>query len=244
MAIPLYAQVARKLSAAIASGRFPVGSLLPTELELCDQYGTSRPTVRLALQELQAMGLVSRKKRLGTSVDSATPQAGYSQAVASLEDLVQLAEDQMRILRKAERVVLSRAAAKQLGVLPGTRWIRLELLRLPGDGNEEEPAGWTETYIDADYTDIPKLLRKQPKILVSSLIESHYGRRVAEVEQTIRAVPLAPDLAELLHAEPGSPALRIMRRYLDQANEAFEIAITIHPGERMSVSTRLRRDRP
>ena len=41
MATPLYAQVARKLSAAIASGRFPVGSLLPTELELCDQYGTS-----------------------------------------------------------------------------------------------------------------------------------------------------------------------------------------------------------
>lgn len=189
------------------------------------------------------MGLVSRKKRLGTKVESATPQRGYSQAVASLEDLVQLAEDQVRSVRKAETVVLDRPTAKQLGVLPGTRWIRLELLRLPGDGNEETPAGWTETYIDADYADIPKLLRKQPKILVSSLIESYYGRRVAEVEQIIHAVPLPPEVAEVLHAKAGSPALRIMRRYLDHANEAFEIAITIHPGDRMSVATRLRRDR-
>lgn len=244
MSTPLYAQVAKELSAAITSGRFPVGSLLPTELELCGQYGTSRPTVRLALQELQALGLVSRKKRLGTRVESATPQTGYSQSVATLEGLMQLAEDQVRVVRKVETVVVDRPTAKQLGVLPGTRWIRIELLRLPGDGNAEKPVGWTETYIDAEYTDVPKLLRKQPKVLVSSLIESLYGRRVAEVEQTVRAVPLAPELAPVLHADAGSPALCVMRRYLDHTNEAFEIAITIHPADRMVVKSRLRRDRP
>ncbi|WP_342352968.1 GntR family transcriptional regulator, partial [Methylobacterium frigidaeris] len=42
----LWAQVARDLRAGIASGRYPIGSLLPTELELCEQYGMSRHTVR------------------------------------------------------------------------------------------------------------------------------------------------------------------------------------------------------
>ena len=244
MRTPLYAQVARELSAAITSGRFPVGSLLPTEFELCDQYGTSRPTVRQALQELQAMGLVSRKKRLGTRVESASPKTGYSQSVATLEGLVQLAEDQVRIVCKVETVVVDRPTAKRLDVLPGSRWIRIELLRLPGDGNVEQPVGWTETYIDAEYTDVPKMLRKQPKVLVSSLIESLHGRRVAEVEQTVRAVPLAAELALVLHAQAGSPALCVMRRYLDHTNEVFEIAITIHPADRMVVKSRLRRDRP
>jgi DNA-binding GntR family transcriptional regulator len=244
MTMPLYARVAQELSAAISSGRFPIGSLLPTEIELCETYGTSRPTIRLALQELQAMGLVSRKKRLGTRVEAATPQTGYSQSVATLEGLMQLAEDQVRVVRRIETVVVDRPTAKRLGVSPGSDWIRIELLRLPGDGNVKKPLGWTETYIDGEYTKVAKLLRKQPKVLVSSLIESIYGRRVAEVEQTVRAVALPPALATVLHADADSPALCVVRRYLDHTNEAFEIATTLHPADRMVVRSRLRRDRP
>ena len=36
---PRYLQIARELTAAIASGRYPVGARLPTELELCEQFG-------------------------------------------------------------------------------------------------------------------------------------------------------------------------------------------------------------
>ena len=48
-----YAQVARDLAEGIGNGRFPVGSLLPKELELCEQYAASRHTVRAAIRELQ-----------------------------------------------------------------------------------------------------------------------------------------------------------------------------------------------
>ena len=37
-AAPRYLQIARELTAAIASGRYPVGARLPTELELCEQF--------------------------------------------------------------------------------------------------------------------------------------------------------------------------------------------------------------
>ena len=79
-----YAQVARDLAEGIRSGRFPVGSLLPTEFELCDQYGASRHTVRSALKELQELGLVSRRKKAGTRVEAVTATSGYRKPLASV----------------------------------------------------------------------------------------------------------------------------------------------------------------
>jgi GntR family transcriptional regulator len=51
-----HTDLARDLAEGIAEGRFPVGSLLPTEFELCDRYDASRYTVRKALDELQELG--------------------------------------------------------------------------------------------------------------------------------------------------------------------------------------------
>jgi GntR family transcriptional regulator len=72
-----YAQVAHDLAEGIASQRFPVGSLLPTELELCERYGVSRHTIRIALRELQELGLVSRRKKVGTRVEAVSPTSNY-----------------------------------------------------------------------------------------------------------------------------------------------------------------------
>ena len=49
-----FTNIARHLTDAITSGHFGVGTLLPTELELCKHYGTSRHTVRAALAETAA----------------------------------------------------------------------------------------------------------------------------------------------------------------------------------------------
>lgn len=242
MASPLYSQVAQDLAEGIGSGRYPIGALLPTEMELCQQYGTSRPTVRLALQELQAMGLVSRRKRVGTRVESSSPSGGYSQSMASLDGLVQLAEDQERLVKAVENVVIDRTLARELGCAPGSRWVRIQILRLDRTG-DALPVGWTDAYVNPAYSDVPKLLEESPKELISSLIESKFGKRIAEVEQTIQAVSLNANVAKCLNAEEGSPGLKIIRRYLDQANEAFEITVTVHPADRMLVSMRLRRDR-
>ncbi len=244
MATPLYSQIASDLASAISSGTYQVGSLLPTEMALCEQYGTSRPTVRLALKELQAMGLVSRRKRVGTRVEAASASAGYSQSVASLEGLVQLAAHQVRRVQRVQPIVMDRALAKTLGCAAGSRWLHIEILRLGAEGDAKKPVGWTDAYIDATYTEVPKLLRRSPKKLISSLIEAHYGRRIAEVEQTVQAVAMPASLAQTLDALPGLPALKIVRRYIDQANEAFEITVTVHPADRMVCSMRLRRDAP
>lgn len=68
----------------------------------------------------------------------------------------------------------------------------MDMLRLGVDNDACRPIGMTCVYVAAAYADIPKLLKRSPRALISTLIETHYGRRIAEVEQTIQAVDCLP----------------------------------------------------
>lgn len=54
----LYQDLARKLMEELSQGSYPVGSRLPAERELAQQYEVSRPTVREAIIALEVQGLV------------------------------------------------------------------------------------------------------------------------------------------------------------------------------------------
>ena len=237
-----HAEVTRDLMEGIASGRFPVGSLLPTEFELCGLYRASRHTVRVALDELVQLGLVSRRKRAGTRVEARTVPGTYRQSLASLEDLVQFGTARAREVQSTGEVTADPALAEALGCAAGSRWLRVSSLRLNGQAGAP-PVGWTDVYVDPAYADMPDLARTSPAILISTLIEERHGRRIAEVHQDVAAVALPDRLAGPLQAEAGSPALRVVRRYLDSAGEVFEISDTIHPAGRFTASSRLRRGR-
>lgn len=58
------------LHAQIASGQFKPGERLPTELELASQLGYSATTVASAMRQLVREGVVQRRKRAGTFIQS------------------------------------------------------------------------------------------------------------------------------------------------------------------------------
>src|SRR5258708_10684927 len=62
--IPLYFQIAENLKEAIEAGTIAPGERLDNELELAEQLGVSRPTVRQAIQRLGPQGLLGRPPRL------------------------------------------------------------------------------------------------------------------------------------------------------------------------------------
>jgi DNA-binding GntR family transcriptional regulator len=66
--VPLYYQAARALEKAIEDGRLPRGSKLESELDLAEQLGISRPTMRAALKQLVDKGLLMRRRGIGTIV--------------------------------------------------------------------------------------------------------------------------------------------------------------------------------
>ena len=83
-----YAAVTRALVSGIADGTWPVGSNLPGETELAEAFNVSRGTVRVALEKLQGLGLISRRKRAGTKVEARHPVvATYEPTISSVDEL-------------------------------------------------------------------------------------------------------------------------------------------------------------
>ncbi|MBF6174674.1 FadR/GntR family transcriptional regulator [Nocardia blacklockiae] len=72
----LIAQVTEQLRAEIRSGRWPVGSRIPTEPELTELTGTGRNTVREAVQALVHAGMLERRQGSGTYVIATSDLGG------------------------------------------------------------------------------------------------------------------------------------------------------------------------
>jgi GntR family transcriptional regulator len=65
---PVYRQIADQLRDAIREGRYPEGSLLPSESALADTYGVTRMTARQAVEVLKTEGLVRSEHGRGVFV--------------------------------------------------------------------------------------------------------------------------------------------------------------------------------
>src|SRR5262249_42202844 len=72
---PLYQQLRHQLFARIRRGEFAGGALLPSENQLCDEYGVSVTTARRALLELVKEGVMRRRMGVGTMVAPSVRQA-------------------------------------------------------------------------------------------------------------------------------------------------------------------------
>lgn len=237
-----FADLARDLTEAITAGTYPVGSLLPTEFELCEAHGLSRYAVRKALDELQELGLISRRKNVGTRVEATKPATGFIQSIATVDELAQFGARHVRVIRGSEWLVADLALAKELNCPGGTRWLHISSLRMDATPSAR-PICWTDVYVDAAFGDIDELVRKSPETLISSLIEARYGRAISRIRQEVDAILMPLGLAGELQAEAGSPALRITRRYYDAAGELLEISRSIHPANRFTFSMEMSRSR-
>ncbi|MEQ1648475.1 MAG: GntR family transcriptional regulator [Hyphomicrobiaceae bacterium] len=238
----LYETIAAELLDGIARGQFPVGSLLPTEAELSATYDVSRQTVRAAMRHLLELGAISRRKGIGTRVEErSAPVKGFTQTLATLDDLVSLAEGTRRDIRSLEMIVFDRRQAKTLGAKPGTRWLKITYLRLPR-GGDAAPIGWSEVYIDERYAGIEVKVAKYEG-LISDLIEREYGALVAEVRQAVTAISLPGPVATLVNVQAGSAALRVARHYFNRKGELMVIVVAIHPGDRYPMTSVLKRVR-
>lgn len=241
-----YAQVTEALSGAIANGDYPVGSVLPNELELAKQFGVSRSTVRAAMKELQALGLVSRKKSAGTRVESARPAAhgaNFINSFSTIEAIQQFGEQTDRVIQSTESLVADDDLAARLGCRPGSRWLHIRGMRRP-PGGEGQPICLSDVYIADAYA--AKLLERlhTHQGILSRLIEEFAGRPVTEVRQEISAQCLTEEQAMALNSEPAALALEIRRQYLFSSNELAEVSLSLHPADRFKYFTRITRQAP
>ena len=238
---PRYFRIANDLIAAIAAGRYRVGSLLPTEHELCERYQSSRFTIREALRMLAEAGMVSRRPRAGTVVVSSTQRDPYLQALDSIDDLLQYASGTR--LRLLDRGWVAHEPG-QTGPPPipaGEAWVFARMIRhLPGN---PRPVCLTRVYLSPAFASLSRQIASQAVPLYRQ-IESKFGVRVARVEQQISACALSRPDAEPLLARAGSPALRIIRAYHGDDGRLLEVSDSLHPADRFGYAMTIRRAGP
>ncbi|MBD8700676.1 GntR family transcriptional regulator [Sphingomonas sp. CFBP 13714] len=235
---PRYLQLAQTLINEIEDGRYPIGTLLPTEFELCDQFGASRFTVREAIKRLVQSGMVSRQAGVGTRVLGLSRPAAYRQVMEGLSDLQQYTNETSLTIIARETIALDGPLSEQVGATSGQTWLHLMALRRAAGTS---PISFSDIYLHPAFRSL-KLDDDVGDMPIFSRIEEQFGERVAEVRQHIEAVAIPAPIAKLLETKTGAPGLRLTRQYLNARGEVVEMAINTHPADRYSYSQTFRRD--
>jgi GntR family transcriptional regulator len=231
-----YAGVADALKTAIADGQYSVGSRLPTEFELCQQFGVSRSTVRQALAELEFAGLAKRRQGSGTTVIARTPAPRYSLSIRSDADILRYAmETVFEIAESAAPVSVIDSRRLRLG--PPTGWRVWRGLRRATSGGP--PLGIARVFVPIEYLETMTELERRPHRPIFGPAASE-GLTVTAVEQDITAIILDDDESDVLGSSRGTPALAMVRRYLS-GERLIEVAETICPADRFTYDLRLDR---
>ena len=223
----------RTLRQEIAAGKRAVGSLLPTETELCEQTGLSRYAVRKVIGKLTELGLVSRQQGIGTTVLAAQPQPRYVQSMGSIEDLLQYARGTEFNVDEKRFIYAKDGECELLQCAPKEKWLKLSGVRCSA-GEDRAPISLVTIYVAARYSDLQGMTRS-PKTPVYSLIERSYGVRITKVQQDIRGMLIDGESAEALKVSDGAAGLLIVRRYYI-GTELVEVTTGVHPADRFVYS--------
>src|SRR5438045_9505113 len=111
--------LARHLTEQIETGRYPVGTSLPTEAELQQRFDVSRHTVREALRGLKDRGLVVARAGVGTVVRAKSPSTSFMQGMGTLEEVIQFGEATRMKLLESESLAADDYLAGRLGARVG-----------------------------------------------------------------------------------------------------------------------------
>jgi len=126
--VPLYFQVAQHLEHLIESGELPMGTRLENEIDLADQLGLSRQTMRRAIEYLVGRGLLLRKRGIGTQVVHAKVTREV-ELTSLYDDLAKSGRDPSTTVVSFSTEPAPDALAAELGLAAGTPVYAFERLR-------------------------------------------------------------------------------------------------------------------
>lgn len=202
---PLYVQVRELMVGRMVQGVWKPGAVLPSEIQLAEEFGVSQGTVRKALDALAAENLVIRRQGRGTYV------AEHDEERALFHFFHLVGEDGARqlpggtLLTRREGKA-TREEAARLDIDRGAPVIRLRRTR--------DMAGSSTIFeaISVPGAMFPGL--GDGEALPNTLYEYYegvYGVTIVRAEERLRAVGAPDDAADLLGLSAGAPVLEIDR---------------------------------
>lgn len=236
-AAPLYEQVYAALRDAIYRGGLAEGAAVPSETELVRMMGVSRITVRRAIDELVARGLVVRAQGRNTRVRK---NIGAEPITANVEEVLEnnLA---MGFRTRAQVVEFDAVPAPPdvAAALEVERGAEVQMSVRVRSFETQQPFSHLTTYLPPEVgKHISRQdLNEQP---ILALLE-RIGVHVTHADQTISAEAAAPGVAALLHVEAGSALLKIERRVIGDSGRPVQFIRALYRPDLYRYQMRLRR---
>jgi GntR family transcriptional regulator len=223
-ALPLWAQIEAHLRARLAAGELDEG--FPTEAELVEEYGVSRPTVRHAISRLERDNLVVRRRGDGTRVTDRTLRETLAGPYSLAESITSsgLEEHSLVLVQSMASVPSGPGAA--LGLEPGAEAVNVVRVRYAGGAPVAVDHSWLppdlgRSLVSADLSagSIYELLRRRAGVLLSGSRE--------------QVVPVNPDRADSDHLklQPGQAALQL-ERIVYAGDRPIEHRVSVVRGDR------------
>ncbi len=240
---PLWRQLVQALREDIIKGVFRVGVQLPTEEELCERFAVSRHTVRVALQQLRADGLVSSRQGSGTTVMAPPPSTPFNvHQVASIDELIAYAAESRYVVDRAEVIESHQVSPDELPLPEKRSWLRLQGFRLAQatEAADTPPVCWTEVFVAAEFAGVERLLPRRSGP-IWQLIEDMYGERLVDVEQSLRVRTVPAQVAAGLDVDPASSVVEVRRTYRTSSDQVAEVSVNLYPAEKFRFNMKLRR---
>jgi GntR family transcriptional regulator len=235
--LPRYYQLKERLRERIRSGEWPPGTPIPSERELCEQYGISRMTVRQSLTELVNEGLLYRQQGRGTFVGRPRIAQQLLRLTGFTEDMRAREQRPGATVLAAELWPTDERAAEVLRVKPGQPVFRLRRLR----SADAEPLA-VETSVVA-FFGCERLLEEDfGSHSLYRILETKYDLPLLEAEQEVEAGLASDEDAALLQVAVGSPILLTRRITYTDHRRPVEYATSTYRGDKYTFYTRMVRD--
>jgi len=220
-AAPLHEQIKDRILQRIILEEWPEGFVVPPETELAASLGVSYGTIRRAMNDLTAQGVIMRRRKTGTVVTGRTPHHTLSRfyryyRLHTIEG--KLINTDARVL-SVDRGTATTAEAGTLRIASDADVVRIERLRI-ADGR---PVMIDRCVIPAALT--PGLSTEKhevPALIYKWLLET-YGIRLSAVRERITARLANPEDCRLLELDPSRPhaLMEIRETAYDSRNHAI-----------------------
>lgn len=233
----LYRQVSEQILKQIASGQRKVGDRFPPESEFASELGISRSTLRLAFNELEASGVVQRRKRAGTQIIASEPKRRFNMATSGVQELLSLSSKTTFHIESTSTVRTDDVDLLSGHISETGYW--LEVFGSRTLDKKDKPFSTNHVYVPARFSGIEPVL-KTTKDSVFQAIEQSFDVAVARVTQSTRAIA-CPELdAKILGLKVGSPVLKIDAVLYVQDDELMEVSTSIFDPDRFQLLSDVR----
>ena len=229
---PRYAQIVAEIKKRIDRGTYPPGTLLPSEHQLVDEFGVSRPTVVKSLSVLRQDGWIDTRQGKGSFVRG-RPALKDAERTRPARDVVELPEtDLPGQLVQAGIKIAPRHIVALLGLDAGARaFVRQRLLTDDGEPVELASAWLPLSLVSG--TDLAS-----PDLLGESVRTHLAARRKIRLDHAIEQITArhpSGEEAEWLSLSADAPVLSVIVTAYDAAAKAVLVSDLVLPGQRHEI---------